>query len=165
MIEDGRISYLLTCAQNALAGDTDTLRQLGRGVPELVKEIRLLQERGRAVEELVRDAAESGDDVPAYKVLDAVRGPDEPPTGEESRIWKKYFDNEYNERVGAHVPVERFREKKNLFLRCNRCAYMVGGWVHAEWHEVQPEYVTERMLIDRKEKLGGLDYEGHGRDF
>jgi hypothetical protein len=154
LIIDQRMNYLLDKAEDALAGDTDVLRQLGRGVPELVKEIRTLQERSRAVEELVRDAAESGDDVQAYKVLDALRGPSEPPTAEQVRLWKVYYDNEYNERVGAHVPVDRFMEKKNLCLRCNWCAYLAGGWVHVEWHENQPHWLAEEMLRERKEKLG-----------
>lgn len=155
MILDQRIAYLLSRAEDALAGDTDVLRQVGRGVHELVKELRLMQERSRAVEALVADAAESGDDVQAYKVLDALRGPAEPATDEQARLWKKYFNNEHNERVGSHVPVDRFLEKKNLFLRCNRCVGMVGGWVHVEWHEAQPEWLSDKMMREREEKLGG----------
>jgi len=145
MDEEKELERVIVLAENSES--MDAIR--------LAAEVRRLRGRLGAVEELVRDAAESGDDVSAYKVLDTLRGPADPPTAEQSRLWKMYFDNEYNERVGAHVPVNRFLEKSNLFLRCNGCAYMAGGWVHVGWHQSQPQWKTEKMLEERREKLGG----------
>jgi hypothetical protein len=53
------------------------------------------------------------------------------------------------------VPPAWFRDSdRMLALRCNRCIYMVGGWVHAGWHEKQTAKVSEQMMEQRKEKFG-----------
>jgi len=71
-------------------------------------------------------------------------------TEEDRRLWKKYFGANTNK---FHLPVER-DDTRMLMLRCSGCAYLVSGWVHIDWHERQTPEATERMRLERIEKLG-----------
>lgn len=151
MIPETRLNYLLAVAdRNSGFGDPDA-RQLARGMAELAGELRRMYGRTEAVEALVRDQSPFGEDLPASDVLAALRGPEEAPaTTEELVLWAKYFSNDENAGKGWSMPQEGFRNKyKMLALRCNFCAYLSGGLVHANWHEAQPEWRTERMLEER----------------
>jgi hypothetical protein len=118
----------------------------------LSAEVRRLRARLGAVEAVLADAKKWGVPVDPEDIQDALKGG--PATAEEDRLWRLYFENDYNAKWGWDAPKEGFRRTKSLALRCNRCAYLVGGIVHVDWHEDQPEWKTEKMLVERKEKLG-----------
>jgi hypothetical protein len=156
VIPESRLNYLLAVAdRNTGFGDPD-VRQLSRGLREVAEELRRMYERAQAVEGVLADAIETGKPLGILKVHEALRGPAEAPaTTEELVLWAKYFSNDENAVKGWSMPQAGFRDKyKMLALRCNYCAYLSGGLVHMNWHEGLPAWRTERLLEERKEKLG-----------
>jgi hypothetical protein len=155
LISEGRIRYLLEQAEEG-AHRTGVTRQLARGVQQLAEEVRTLRGRLEAADSVLEHAFRVEADRGYLMLSEALRGhaPVEA-SEEETALWAKYFDNEQNRGYGLHVPPVDFRDSdRMLVLRCNRCIYLVGGWVHAEWHEKQIPEVSEQMMEQRKEKFG-----------
>lgn len=151
MIPESRLDYLTAVAdRNTKFLDPD-VRQLARGMSEVVEELRNMYERAQAVEGVLSDAIATGGPVGILKVHEALRGPAEAPaTQEELVLWAKYFSNDENAVKGWSMPQKGFRDKyRMLALRCNYCAYLNGGLVHMNWHEGLPAWRTERLLEER----------------